>query len=271
MFFSKYPKIAFLLINVVVAAVILVIAGYLTLRHLDSYTLHGYSITVPSFHHLNRKEAEELARKNNLKVVIVDSIYDEKAVPGSVQEQYPSSGAKVKALRTIQLTVCAYNPEQVLFPQLNNSSYRQTLQTLEAKGFRIGKIEYAPSEFKNLVLQLRHEGREIEAGSLLRKGSRIDIVLGDGGNAVNYVPLPQLRGLKTREAIKRLQENHLNIGQIIPDKSLNKEKDFHSAVIFAQHPAYLPHTNVPAGSSVDLEITRDKKRIAALDSLIVTE
>lgn len=271
MLFSKYPKFTFLLANLSVAVVILVIAGYITLNCLDDYTLHGHSVSVPSFQDLNREEAEVLARKNNLKVVVVDSVYDEKAIPGTVQEQYPLHGAKVKANRTIQLTVCAYNPEQVLFPQLNNSSYRQTLQTLEAKGFRIGHIEYAPSEFKNLVLQLKHEGRDVEAGTLLRKGSRIDIVLGNGGNEVNYVSLPQLCGLKTREAIKRLQENYLNIGQIVPDKSLSKEKDFHSAVIFAQQPTYFPNTAIPAGSIIDLEITRDKKRIAALDSLIVTE
>lgn len=271
MLFSKYPKLTLLLLNILAAVIITVVIGYFVLDALDKYTMHGHSISVPAFQDLTWEEAQQLAKKNNLRVIIVDSIYDEKALPGTIQEQYPINGAKVKANRMIQLTVCAQNPEQVIFPQLNNSSYRQTLQTLQAKGFQIGNIEYAPSEFKNLVLHLKYKDNDIEAGSLLRKGVKIDIVLGNGGNEINYVTLPQLCGLKVRDAIRLLQENYLNVGQITPDNSLKNNSDINSAVVCFQQPAFQPGTNVPAGSYIDLEVTQNKNRIAALDSLIVTE
>lgn len=271
MLLSKYPKLTFFLLNLSIAVLLLLLTGYIVMQRLDSYTRHGYSISVPAFYNLTREEANRLAEKNDLKVIIVDSLYDEKAIPGTVREQYPLNGEKVKANRMIQLTVSAYNPEQVIFPQLNNSSYRQTLQILKAKGFQIGNIEYAPSEFKNLVLQLKYNDREIEPGTFLRKGVKIDIVLGDGGNEVNYVSLPRLCGLKTQDAIRQLQENYLNIGEIVPDFNAGKDPDISSAIVYVQEPAYFPNTTVPAGSYINLQITRDKKRIAALDSLIVTE
>lgn len=263
----KSPKLYFILINFAVAFLLLIGIGFGVLNYLDKYTRHGHSISVPSFHDLSVGDAERLAGKNQLKVIVVDSLYNESALPGTVQEQYPQSGAQVKANRVIQLTINARGPELIVFPKLNNSPYRQTLQTLESKGFKVGRIEYAPSEFKNLVLTLKQEDQEIETGALVRKGSTIDLVLGSGKNDDNYVPLPCFYGMKIEEALTLLKENYLNIGEIIPDPSV-KEEEKEQAVIYQQEPAYEENARIKAGSTVNLHITLDKEKLEMLDSLM---
>ena len=269
MIFKKHPRIIFYLLNFIVAFVILIVAGLYTLKRLKTYTDHGHFIVVPLFKDLTIAEAEALAVQQDLRIVVTDSIYDDRAQPGTVQEQYPLTGSSVKSQRLIHLIVNASAPEKVTFPQLTNSSYRQTLQTLEAKGFTIGRIEYEPSEFKNLVLKLKHREKEIASGTRLSKGATVDIVLGSG-NGDNLIPLPRLNGLVLNKALFRIKESYLNVGEIVPDESVQTRADRLTARVYRQEPAYYEEAYVRAGGEVTLYITRDKKIFQSLDSLFVT-
>lgn len=263
----KYPRLTFFILNLSAAILLLFIGGYFVLSWLDSYTSHGKYIAVPAFQMMSPAEAEKLAATRQLRVMVVDSLYDESAEPGVVLEQYPMNGAQVKANRMIQLIINARNPEQVPFPQLNNAPYRQTLQTLRAKGFRAGKISYAPSEFKNLVLNLQYKGENVLPGTLLRKGAVIDLVLGDGGGR-NMVATPRLQGLQLNQALTNLKENYLNIGEIIPDGSI-KGGNNAMAVVYLQQPDPEIHPETEAGTYVKLYITLNKEKIQALDTLLI--
>ncbi|MDR1756717.1 MAG: PASTA domain-containing protein [Culturomica sp.] len=269
MIFKKHPRITFYLLNVIVAFAILFVAGLYTLKQLKKYTDHGHFIIVPLFKDLTVEEAEAVAAQQDLQITVTDSIYDDRAQPGTVQEQYPLTGSLVKSQRLIHLIVNASAPETVTVPRLNNSSHRQTLQTLEAKGFQIGRIEYEPSEFKNLVLKLKHREEEIEPGTRLSKGATIDIVLGSG-NGDNAVPLPRLNGLGLNKAISRIRESYLNVGEIVPDESVQTRADRLAARVYKQEPAYYEGSYVQAGREVTLYITRDKTILQSLDSLFVT-
>lgn len=261
-------KIKFLLLNLVIAIVLVWIIGYYVLSRLDSYTQHGYFISVPAFYALTTEEAINTATRQRLRVQIIDSLYDETATPGTILEQSPAPGSHVKENRLIYLTINARNPEKIVFPNLQNSAYRQTIQTLESRGFKIGRIEYAPSEFKNLVLDLKHNEKPVSPGSLITKGATIDIILGSG-NGSNNIVMPHLLGKKVQEAMNILRKNYLNIGEVIPDASISNKNATYSAVIYNQEPA--PEEIIEAGSFVKFFITLEKNKIAALDSLMVTE
>lgn len=261
-------KIKFLLLNLAVAIILVWIIGYYVLSRLDSYTQHGYFISVPAFYDLTPEEAVNTATRQGLRVQIIDSLYDETAKPGTILEQSPAAGSHVKENRLIYLTTNARNPEKIVFPNLQNSAYRQTIQTLESRGFKIGRIEYAPSEFKNLVLDLKHNENPVSPGSLITKGATINIVLGSG-NGSNNIVMPQLLGKKIREAMDILRKNYLNIGEIVPDASISNKNETYSAVIYKQEPN--PDETIEAGSFVKLYITLEKSKIAVLDSLMVTE
>lgn len=264
---SKHPKLTFFLLNLSAAVVLLFIGGYFVLSRLDDYTSHGKYIAVPAFQMLSPEEAGRIAEKNNLRVMVTDSLYDDAAEPGVVLEQYPLNGAHVKANRLIQLIVNAHSPEKVPFPQLNNAPYRQSMQTLQAKGFRVGKISYAPSEFRNLVLGLQYKGETVLPGTLLQKGAVIDLVLGDGGGR-NRVATPRLQGLQLSQALATLKESYLNTGEIIPDGSVQGSGTA-MAVVYMQSPDPESQPEIEAGTYVQLYITLNKEKIQALDSLLI--
>lgn len=262
------PKIRFLLFNLLAAFLLICGIAWYVLSCLDDYTRHGHFITVPVFYDLIPEEAAEEAAREHLKVQVIDSLYDEQARPGTVVEQYPSPGARVKENRLIHLTINASSPEKIALPNLINAAYRHTLQSLQTRGFKIGRIEYAPAEFRNLVIGLRYNDQDVHPGEMLPKGATIDIVLGSG-NTPNTVFVPQLWGKTLAEATDLLRKSFLNIGNIRSDGSVSNGNEKYTAIVFQQYPP--AQTAVEAGSPVDLEITLKKEKIQALDTLLVTE
>ena len=261
-------KIKLTVINLLIAALLVAGIGFGILQWLDNYTDHGVSILVPDFSGFTPEEAREVARHERLDIQVIDSIYDKDAAPGSVVEQYPAGGEHVKEGRTIRLTINARTPEKVVFPSLRNAAYRQTLQMLESRGFRIGHIEYVPSEYQNLVLQLKTNGEEVEAGTLLPKGTVIDIVLGSG-NGNTFINIPVVKGRRLQAAIDILRDAYLNIGNIIPDGSITPETDRNAAFVYLQSPTV--QIPVERGTPVNLYITLEEEKATTADSLLLQD
>lgn len=266
---SEHPKRKFILLNILAAVVILFIIGFFILLQLDNYTRHNEYISVPSFQKLTANEAGALAKEHKLRITIVDSIYQDESEPGTIIEQNPRNGAKVKANRMIHLTINAMSPEMITFPDLQNTAFRQTLQSLESRGFQIGHIEYAPSEFKNLVLNFTYKGKAIIPGSSLEKGSVINIILGDGDSGSNTVFVPDISNRTVKEATRLLQHSYLNTGQVIPDNTIQTAADRQTAIVYRQDPA--AGNEISAGNQVALYITLNKERVKKLDSLLIRE
>lgn len=146
---KKVPaKLKFFLLNLLIAAYSGLWYSHLYSLQAGNYTQHGNSIAVPSFYGLNLQESHAIASHAGLRVQIIDSLYDEDARPGTVVEQYPAEESRVKENRLIHLIINAQNPGKNSFSQSAKCSLRQTLQTLEAKGFTVGHIAYVPSDSK---------------------------------------------------------------------------------------------------------------------------
>ena len=265
---NRTEKFKFFLLNFVITIFVICGITIFILNWLKDYTQHGQFIVVPTLQHLTPEEADVSATKIQLRTLVIDSIFDEDAQPGVVVEQYPAAGTQVKENRLIHLTINAHSPEKLAVPNLKNAAYRQTLQTLEARGFKIGNIEYLPSEFKNLVLQLKHNGQELLPNTLLRKGATIDIVLGDGGGN-NLLDMPFLLGKSLDEALNLIRKFYLNIGPIVTDGSITPDKNQGEAIVYQQNPE--PKSSIEAATSVELFITFNKEKINALDTLIIQE
>lgn len=259
-------KILFWGINVVIACLILLLIGWIVIRQLNNYTRHGFFIEVPDLRGLTPQEALPFSEKKEMNILVVDSIYDKEALPGTIVEQFPSSGSKVKSNRTIQLIINASSVEKVPFPQLRQSSFRQALQRLHNLGFEIGKLKYMPSDFRNLVLGFESEGEPIEVGDLVEKGKTIDIILGSGKQPAS-VTLPNLFGKTLEEATHLLLHSYLNPGEIIFDNSVQQEADRKKAVVYLQRPDLTSSNRVMQGEEVTLFLTIDPaKRRASQQS-----
>lgn len=175
--FIKNHPILFHLFLIVVTFLVLV---YATLAMIDIFTGHGEYRTVPSVKGLLLNEAVLMLEDKGFRCEVADSAYNDTYKPGAVIEQEPKANAKVKPLRTVYLTMNAKYPRVVTLPAIVDMSYRQGLAMLEGMGFKDIKVESVFSPYKELILGVKANGKDVEAGARLSLSSKIEITIGNG-------------------------------------------------------------------------------------------
>lgn len=147
---------------------------------LDSWTSHGEFAVVPEVKSMAYDEAENTLLSQGFEVVLSDSIYDTNTKPGTVLSQNPKCGAKVKNGRTVYLTVNAFSPRLVTIPNLMDVSVRQARSTLEGLGLKDIEIKLVPSDYKDLVMSVKRDGKLLLAGSRIPMSSKVVLEVGMG-------------------------------------------------------------------------------------------
>ncbi|MGC9354513.1 MAG: PASTA domain-containing protein [Mariniphaga sp.] len=260
MSFTRFLTSRTFLVNLILAAALLAIILFITMKGLEKYTRHGQSNPVPEFTGMLPAEAQKIAHQQNLKVEIVDSLFLENTEPGVVVDQIPRPGHGVKQNRTIFLTINSTQPEMVTLPQLTDISFRQAQVLVENSGLQIGNIFYQPSEYDNLVLNVQIDSTDIGPGKQLPKGTSVDLIVGrKHGNQTT--PLPDLIGLTVDEAQATLTSAMLNTGVVIYDESIRSSGDSLSARVWRQRPNPRITGSILPGSSVDIWVTVDQLKI----------
>ncbi len=164
-----------------IALVILVVLTYLFMHWLTFTTDHGHEITVPNLAKLTEEQVEEKLNDLDLDYVLLDSTDFNSDYPQfSVVEQDPLPGAKVKEGRKVYIKINPSAYSAVRLPNLVNKTYREVVLTLKALGLDEGTVTYVPNLGKDMVQELRLNGRNLKIGDRVMKSSKIDIVLGDG-------------------------------------------------------------------------------------------
>lgn len=174
------------LIQLAIAAIVFVILVLVGFQWLDSYTRHDELIEVPDLTRLELDEVEEKLDALNLRYEVIDSAnFNPDFEAYSVIEHAPEAGQQVKENRMIYLTLNPSGYAKLEIPDnLIRLTRRQVESTLLSMGFKIGEITYQPDMAKDVVLEMRHQGKSLQAGDKLKKTATIDLVLGDG--SLNY-------------------------------------------------------------------------------------
>jgi beta-lactam-binding protein with PASTA domain len=155
--------------------------AYLFFHWITYTTHHGQEITVPDLSKLSAEQAEEKLNAIDLDYTILDTVDFKPEFPKlTVAEQEPKAGSKVKEGRKIYIKINASTYTMVSVPDLVEKTYRQAVPTLEAVGLLEGTITYKPYLGKDMVLEMRMNGKKLKAGDKVLKSSKIDLVLGDG-------------------------------------------------------------------------------------------
>ena len=167
--------------QILLAVVALLVLTFIMLKWLKVSTNHGEFETVPELKGKSIQVADIQLKENNLVMEILDSSnYNPDYPKYSVIEQDPIAGEKVKEDRKIYLTLNPSGYRKVLVPDLKERTFRQAKPTLEALGFEVGKLTYIDNIAKDMVLDMRFNGKAIKSGDMLPKTSKIDLVLGNG-------------------------------------------------------------------------------------------
>lgn len=156
----------------------ILIALWVLVKMLDSYTQHGDSVEVPDFKGKTITELKNFISGKDVRYLIIDSIYAPKEKPGMVIRQDPETKTKVKRNRTIYLYVTGMQPPQLIMPKLIDRSERQAILMLESYGLKIGKITQIAGDCNGCVLGQFTSGKIAEPGTMVKKGTVIDITIG---------------------------------------------------------------------------------------------
>ncbi len=177
-------------------------------------TNHGETITVPDVIGIPLDELDIHLTKRNLHYIITeDSGYSATYPPLTVLQQFPAPFSNVKEERKIYLTLNSATPPMVRMPDLIEGSLKNAQMVLKTYDLKLGKRTYVPDPFFNTVLKQSIEGEAIEKGTMIPKGSTIDLEIGDGRGSVD-LESPSLIGLDQESAIFAIIGSGLELGQI---------------------------------------------------------
>jgi len=246
----------FVLKNVLISIAIIVALTWIALIAMDFYTHHGDYEVVPDLRGSYLEEAEILLAKQGLFVQVIDSVYVRNKKLGTIIDQIPAPNSNVKNNRAIYLIINSRQVRQVTLPDVSDVSYRQADAMLQSIGLVIGSVEYAPSDYKDLVLEVKYKGRVTEAGSRIPEGSTIVLVVGNGLGAAQAM-VPVIKGLGLEEASDAIIAAQLNIGAVEYDvPPSGNEADY---IIYRQRPS--AGSTISAGTAIDLYLSKDKSRL----------
>ncbi len=211
---------------------------------LKVFTRHGDAFAMPDLKGLTMEQIIDTDYDLNFDFIITDSLYDPDLLPGSVAMQKPSAGSMVKKGRNVYVTLVSVMPEMTVMPDLKDLTIRQAVSALKSSGLKSGRLTYIQHIAENSVLGQYYNGDTIYSGTVLLKGSVIDLVVGLGENHVLRPPF--LIGLRAEEAREKLHMASFNLGQQI----LSDTYDPVHSRVFQQSPEW--DTLVPMGTMVDL-------------------
>jgi eukaryotic-like serine/threonine-protein kinase len=267
--FLKFLFSKLFLKNLLIAggiALFLMVASLIWLR---VFTHHGQALTVPDLTGLSLDEVDVVTKAKKIRYSVTDSVFYKELPKGTVVKQNPRQGMKVKVNRTIYLSMNAMNPERITMPTVTGVSLRQARAILETYGLNLGKITYKPDIAVNNVLQQMLNDSIVRPGSLIIKGSTVNLVLGRGLSD-QTTPVPNLVGKDVLTAKELLADRYLNYGAVVYDNSVATGLDTLFAFVWKQMPDVTEEeVRLQLGSNVDIWVTVDSTKLPQPDSLLL--
>jgi eukaryotic-like serine/threonine-protein kinase len=256
--------------NLGFALVIIVGVIMMLLIWMNFYTRHGQARSVPNFVGLTMEQTTRLAKKSRLRYQIIDSIYTTAVPLGSIAEQNPKPGFKVKKWRNIVLTINAFRPEMVAMPNLIDLPKRQALKLIESSGLEIGLLKYRPDLSVDVVIDQQYNGKNIPEGDSLQKGSVVDLILGKGLSN-QRTPVPYLLGMKLEPAKNKILGASLNLGTFVYDNTISNSSDTSNAFVYKQNPEFSEEATLQLGSAIYLWLSVDSAKLHIDSTRIITD
>ncbi len=241
---NSFKQVLIHLLFIIILAVAIIMVFFFVF--LPKTTNHSETQTVPDLIGVNYEELQGYLTQRNLRYeVLTDSSYSSEYPPNAVLKQNPKSGSRVKENRKIYVSLNAENPPKVKMPNLIDGSVKSAQMVLESYGLILGRIEYKPDLAQNAVLEQRYNGEKIDEGRSIHKGSKIDLVVGDGLGKQTF-PVPSVLTMDLESAEFLIIGSNLQVGNILEVQ----DEDYAPGTIIRQEPP--AGGNIRVGEMVDL-------------------
>ena len=167
--------------NIFYISCLTILVVFIVFFGLGFVTQHNKYVKVPELFGLKISKAIETAKNKSLSIKILDSAkFNPNYPPLTVLEQFPNHNKEVKKGRKIYLTLNPVGYKKMKVPNVIQITLRNAETLLNAVGFEVGELIYKDNIGKDMVLEIRHQGKKIEPGQALQQRKKIDLVLGNG-------------------------------------------------------------------------------------------
>jgi eukaryotic-like serine/threonine-protein kinase len=245
-FDSTSRKEILLHLAIILASFTLLVLAFFYL-YLPYTTHHNQTVTVPDLTGMDARGIESYLSERDLDVQIDDSTFNPKGAPFAVYAQFPAAGSKVKTGRKIYISINSFRPPMVKMPDLKNRSFINAQGELDSYGLQVGEVEYVPDIQQNMVLAQFFNGKEIEPGTQIPKGSKVNLKVADGLGQQEF-DLQDIVGKTFEEAELTIQGAGLQVGTKIYVEDATEP----AGTIIRQKPEAL--SKVRIGEAIDLWI-----------------
>ncbi|NPD44685.1 MULTISPECIES: PASTA domain-containing protein [unclassified Lentimicrobium] len=237
--------------SLAIAFVVVVIMMFVTIKGLGYYTDNGSFILVPKLAHRDSDSLRVLSSADYLQYEVIDSMYADDYMPGTVVLQNPTPGAKVKKGRKVYLSIVAKTPELVSMPNLLDLSIRRAIDVVQYAHLKVERIEFADDIALNAVIEQLYKGDTIAPDSLLPSGASITLVVGNGYRKTGAT-VPFVLGKNLTQARKAILKASFNMGRID-----TLQEDYEGRwFVYEQSPFADPlhPSKAPLGSNISLKL-----------------
>jgi len=177
--FLRFWRKHLVLCNCVAVIIAIPLLGWISLLFVDLWTHHGATTVVPNVKSMTYENAVKVIEESDLKAVISDSIYDLTRQPGEVVDIFPKAGAVVKPDREIYLTIVSFSPQQIILDvPVVDQSVKSAIAYLKAQGIKTIRIVRVPSQFPDLVIAMKYNGKSLGMGSRIPVTATITLEVG---------------------------------------------------------------------------------------------
>jgi eukaryotic-like serine/threonine-protein kinase len=184
-------------------------------------TNHGQTITVPKLQGMKTSDLEDYLDDQDLRMEVSDCVFVAGAEPLTVKSHYPKAGALVKEGRKIYVTIYSDRAPLIHMPKVTDLSLHSAEMQLQQVGLQKGQINFKPDLAENTVLEQIYNGSKIEPGTMIRKGSMVDLVVGNGIGS-SQIDIPNVEGQLFEDAELVINGSELLVGSIIYDEKSSK-------------------------------------------------
>jgi len=179
--FLNFLKSKTFLIQIGLAIVAVVLLSFAALQWLKGTTNHGEFVEVPDFSKMSVMQMRKTVEEAGLRYQVLDSSdYDPDYPKFSILDQEPAAGNKVKSNRKIYFTVNPSGYKKVTVPDIVQVTLRNATSMLRAVGLEVERVTYIDQLGKDMVYNMKFNGKYVKPGDKLPKTSKVELICGNG-------------------------------------------------------------------------------------------
>lgn len=227
---------------------VVVLVGISSMLITMRMVIHGREVPIPKFVGLTAQEADKLANKNGLTLVLENRFFSNEYGEGRILSQVPQPGVKVRRGWRVRIAE-SMGPQRIMIPSVLGESPRAAELNVRRRGLELGTVAELPIADKTVGDVIAQSPPPDARGVASPK---ISLLVAAPPEETAFV-MPDLTGLKLEQASAAITGAGLKVGTVTKPKDAGTAGTTNGEmVVIHQYPA--TGQRVPAGSSINLEL-----------------